>query len=250
MAKCLSRWDATISLLSRRPRVIPSGYFTALRETSKQDAWTFFDLAGCPADLVSCLVELSDIAAEFEVAKKMRWTKFDPTRVNEIEQFLRDWSDDGFVITDEEDQETMQYKRDCHHCTEAWRNGLIIYVVRVFKSDEVGRHPHQLSYLSRITLDHVRCCRKTSNIQKQLLLPVFLASCETTNPIDREFAKEYCESWNDRSAYGMFSSTASLIDSVWERQSSTEDQGAWWGQILDEELSKGNEPGSIQCLLG
>lgn len=243
------RWDTTLSLLSRKSRIIPSRYFTALCTYSEQDPWTFFDLVGCPLPLVGCLIELSDLVAEYEKTRDMRWSKFDPSRVVATQQFLQGWSDQRFAdIEDEdEDEEAMEHKRDCYHCTEAWRNALLIYILRIFKNEDLPRSPHAMSYRSRVTLDHVRCCRKTTNVQKQLLFPVFLAACEVSSPDARVWAKEYCTWWNDKSAYGMFSSVVSLIETIWARQLIEGKDNMWWGQVIDDKCDGSS---TIQCLLG
>lgn len=178
----------------------------------------------------------------------MRWSKFDPTRVVEIQKFLHDWSDERFLNIEEGD-EAMEHEQDCYHCTEAWRNALMIYILRIFKSDDLPRSRNALSYRSRVTLDHVRCCRKTSNVQKQLLFPVFLAACETSSSDARACAKEYCMWWNEKSAYGMFSSVASLLEIFWARQLIEDNKNLWWGQVIDDKLYLGGNS-SIQCLLG
>lgn len=251
----MNRWDATVSLLSRRPRIIPPEYFDALSDHSTQNDWTFFDLVGCPSFLVHTLVELIDLAAEYESTKGKRWTKFDHTRVSEIEDSLRNWNEIQSppltAATSDDDEATMHHKQDIYHCAEAWKSALLLYVVRIFQPRSSPQSTRRLSLLSRVTLDHVRSCRRTSRVQKQLLLPVYLAACETSDGEARQFSRDYCAWWNDKSAYGMFSSAGSLMESLWTRKEDLNSQEMWWGQIIDEQLStSAHSSPSIQCLLG
>lgn len=92
--------------------------------------------------------------------------------------------------------------------------------------------------------------RKDNECPKATVLPVFLAVCETTDPDARAVGREYCEWWDGRSAYGMFHTAEILIDMIWTRQLNLENQTAWWGLTVDEEIYKGGGQKSVQCLLG
>ncbi|EXJ81576.1 hypothetical protein A1O1_07640 [Capronia coronata CBS 617.96] len=244
-------WDTTVSLLSRMPRTIPASYFHVLREDGEHDPWDFFSLVGCPSTLVAYLTELSDLAAEQEKTRKMTWAKFDPSRVIEIQCEVKAWTDERFVNIREEDADKMQYKRDCYHCAEAWKSAILLYIVQVFHPGGPQREKQTLSYLSRVTLDHVRCCRKTNTVQKQLLLPVFLAGCEASGADSRMQAKDYCTWWNEKSAYGMFSSVAALLELLWARQLINGDDSIFWGDVIDEKVTSASKgKNDIQCLLG
>lgn len=192
-------------------------------------------------------MELSALVAEYEKTRSMRWAKFDTSRVVAIQQFLRGWSDERFANIEEQDvdEEEMQLKRDGHNCTEAWRNAILIYIVRIFQEEDLPRSPHAMSYRSRVTLDCVRSCRKATNVQKQLLMPVFLAACESSSADAKAWAKEYCTFWNEKSAYGMFGSVVSLLETIWARQTIEGKDKMWWGQVIDDKCSS-----SVQCLLG
>lgn len=222
-------------------------YFRLLSTYAGRDGWTWFDLVGCPLPLVGCLMELSALVAEYEKIRGMQWTKFDTSRVVAIQQFLRGWSDERFANIEEQDvdEEEMQLKRDGHMCTEAWRNAILIYIVRIFDREDLPRSPHAMSYRSRVTLDCIRSCRKTTNVQKQLLMPVFLAACESTSADAKAWAKEYCTFWNEKSAYGQFGSVVSLLETVWARQTIEGKDKMWWGQVIDDKCSS-----TVQCLLG
>lgn len=68
-------------------------------------------------------------------------------------------------------------------------------------------------------------------VQKQLLLPVFLAGCETTDEKLRQEAREYCAWWNERTRYGMFDTANTLMEEAW----ADDRAGTWWGSDRSEE---------------
>ena len=89
----------------------------------------------------------------------------------------------------------------------------------------------------RETLNHVAAIRRSSQIQKQLLLPVFWAGSETSDPDLRDLARTYCEWWADRSRYQMFASVPVLFESIWSEvdQAAQLPSGAtmpWWGSVV------------------
>jgi hypothetical protein len=151
--------------------------------------------------------------------------------VNRIEEDIQRWQStrfaDGhgtdFDLTVEEVpeahgvdiEEQFNSRQDRYHCTEAWRYALLIYIERAFRWDRKCPRPLNLKWLVRKTLDHVRCCRRMSQTQKQLLLPVFLAGSETTDQEMRHFTRKYCQWWVTRSRYNMFNSVSSLLEEIW-----------------------------------
>jgi hypothetical protein len=101
--------------------------------------------------------------------------------------------------------------------------------------------------LVRKTLDHIRCCRRSSQTQKQLLLPVFLAGSETSDEDMRVFVKRYCAYWAEKSRYSMFNSVPTLLDEIWST-------GNWWGRVINNTAtgttSDGRAKSTTQLLLG
>ena len=67
-------------------------------------------------------------------------------------------------------------------------------------------------------------------LQKQLLLPVFLAGCETTDTHLRQVARDYCNWWNEKTRYDMFLTAHGLLEEVW----SDDDPHTWWGSIIEQ----------------
>ena len=200
---------------------------------------TFYSVSGCPEPLFLQMIRLGSYAREFEVVSNMTCVRFDMEPVLQVERKIRGWSDPRYespyiselsATEDCENGETMHYKEDIHHCAEAWRYGLLIYINRVFKWERSQPAPRTMEFLARRTLNHVSSCRYTSMVQKQLLLPVFLAGCETTDEHLRQVARDYCIWWNERSRYAMFLTTHALLEEVW----SNDDPKSWWGSIIDQ----------------
>lgn len=183
----------------------------------------------------------------------MKWLSFDMTPVTETEQKITNWEnnlnpspegEDNRHITDGEAERQFHDQQDRYHCAEAWRYALLIYIERIFKCGPDQPRPRKMVRLVRETLDHVRCCRRTSQTQKQLLLPVLLAGSETSDEDMRDFVKWYCKYWGEKTRYSMFNSAPALLDEIWAT-------GKWWGAIVDSK-SKPLGPGELvtQFLFG
>lgn len=97
---------------------------------------------------------------------------------------------------------------------------------------------------ARETLSHVRAVRQSSQTQKQLLLPIFWAGSETSDPELRDFAHKYCEWWADKSRYQMFLSVSSVFCEIWEQLDkcagySEGKEMPWWGTVIDNKTKGG-----------
>lgn len=213
-------------------------YLEFLAEREKDDEWSFFDLTGCPGELVVRLYELADLARQQEIAASMRWLRFDMTAVHEAERRIAAWKNDcapdedeevGLIAGAEEEADAEAESRfhdaqDRYHCAEAWRHALLLYIARVFNC--TTDRPRSIPRLARLTLDHVRCVRRSSQIQKQQLLPVFLGGSESADGEMRAFAKEYCRYWAETCRYEMFGSVPVLLEEIWAEKK-------WWGTVID-----------------
>lgn len=220
------------------------------------------------------MFQLAQLAQQSEIASTMTWLTFDLTPAMRIEALLKSSSLFSFSASEPETEtntavengagtanpvigsadtnapaeteEKMHAQQDRHHCIEAWRHALLLYIERIFKWDHAaGIRPSGIPRLVRITLDHVRCCRRTSQTQKQLLLPVFLAGSETKDDEMQQVVREYCQWWGERSRYNMFHSVPMLLDDVWGGKK-------WWGAVVDEKTratGTGNG-GKVQFLFG
>ena len=102
----------------------------------------------------------------------------------------------------------------------------------------------QLHRAVRTSLNHVRCVRRSSQTQKQLLLPIFLAGSETTDEELRGVVRGYCEWWANKSRYQMFSTVPDLLTDIWaaidkardDTLDGASDETPWWGNVIDEKL--------------
>ncbi|PMD40625.1 hypothetical protein L207DRAFT_554328 [Hyaloscypha variabilis F] len=227
-------WDATIALLSRQGCVLSYSYFEAVLALEDNRNWSFFDLIGCPRELVVPLMQLASLAEENEKVSSMRWARFDLTPIDEIQAFIISWENPSPIIDDEISEEQMQRQRDRWNCTEAWRYGLLIYITRVFRWDRKTNPPLRLALYARLVLEHVNSCRRTAIVQKQAFLPLFFASCETKDQFSRQSVREYCQYWGGVCGYDLFRSAAALLEDVWREQDGVGGRAAWWGSVVDE----------------
>lgn len=166
----------------------------------------------------------------------------------------------------------LDYRLDLYHCAEAWRYALLIYIERVFKwqdrkaarrrADEAGEDEEGgadgakkgdsagsaddntalLQFLARRTLNHITSCRRTTFVQKQLMLPVFLAGAEIRDAGLRNDARDYCVWWGTKTRYNMFITARALLEEVWRRRASAgEDVDVWWGDVFDQKGKRGEK---------
>ncbi|OAA57626.1 hypothetical protein SPI_07285 [Niveomyces insectorum RCEF 264] len=89
-------------------------------------------------------------------------------------------------------------------------------------------------FLARRTLNHVASCRRSTFVQKQLMLPVFLAGAEVREESLRNDARDYCAWWGAKTRYNMFLTAGDLLEDVWQR-----DDNVWWGDVFDQRAMKG-----------
>lgn len=161
----------------------------------------------------------------------------------------------------------LDYRLDLYHCAEAWRYALLIYIERVFKwqdrkaakrrADEAGDEDENvnhktddghadntalLQFLARRTLNHVTSCRRTTFVQKQLMLPVFLAGAEIRDAGLRNDARDYCVWWGTKTRYNMFITGRALLEDVWRRRAAAgESVDVWWGDVFDQKGKRGEK---------
>ncbi|KAI9150861.1 hypothetical protein HJFPF1_10638 [Paramyrothecium foliicola] len=235
-------WDVTLALTSRQGCVLTESTISNLLNPGNNgnDNTTFYSVSGCPEDLFKQMIRLGAYAREFELVATMTCVKFDMEPVLAVEKSIREWSNPEFddVCGSQylrerlsyDSEEPLHYKEDLHHCAEAWRYALLLYIERVFKWER-GQCPLPiLGLLARRILNHMSACRRSSMVQKQLLLPVFLAGCETKDENLRQEARLYCTWWSEKTRYDMFLTAVGLLEEVWSK----EDPLAWWGSIMDE----------------
>ncbi|PTB38467.1 hypothetical protein M441DRAFT_447358 [Trichoderma asperellum CBS 433.97] len=241
------RWDVTLALTTRQGCVLSESTIVNLFKPICSAKPTFYSVSGCPEALFKQMVRLGSYAREFELASTMVCVNFDMNPVLEVEAAIREWKDQTYGdiyelcsskgLPEGYSWANMMHHEDLHHCAEAWRYALLLYINRVFKWQRDMPPSPSLSFLARKALNHVTSCRRDSMVQKQLLLPVFLAGCETTDEHLRQEAKQYCTWWSNKTRYDMFSTTTELLEEVWADRSET----AWWGSLIDEKSRSGSK---------
>lgn len=230
------RWDAVISLVNRTPCIFPYEYFESVLACCDERLWSFFGLCGCPQSLVVPLVQLAHLAAEKQKSTGMRWVVFDSSLAFEIEQSLEAWSHTS-PDTAFDDEESMHQDMDCMHCSEAWRNGLLLYIYRVFIWNPGETPPMRILNLARTILDHACSCRDDQFLARQALLPLFFAGCELTDLSARKKIRALCCAWSERTRYHMFGGMIPLLEEVWAAKMVDGPEHVWWGQIVDQKRS-------------
>lgn len=162
----------------------------------------------------------------------MRYVKFDDSVISEIEKALESWQHVSSP-TSLQDEASLHQDMDAMHCSEAWRNGLLLYLYRVFQWEPGHPVAIRAALRAQITADHVFACREDSLVAKQALLPLFFAGCELRDEPTREKILNYCAIWDDMTRYHMFNSTVPLLKEVWTVQARNGFDNAWWGQVVD-----------------
>lgn len=197
---------------------------------------------------------LGTYAQEFELASHMTCVTFDMSPVLAVEDAIKAWrapqyddSDADFTqLPDGVDLpkdwclhpvETAHYVQDLYHSAQAWRFALLVYIERVFKWRHGSASHVRMSLLARKALNNALSCRRSVMIQKQLLLPVFLAACEIEDETLREAARDYCSWWSDKTRYDMFVTTLGLLEEIWTAADS--DANIWWGSLIDRKSGSG-----------
>lgn len=197
-------WDLTLALVCQRPPVFPSSYTLAV--ISQNDVWTFFDLVGCPNQLVVYMAALA-----FLDRSGSTWTEELGEIYSDIEGYQNECDYNNLVPGDE----SMDYFRSRYHCGEAWKKCLMLYILQL----DMRQPTSEIQRLSNHVLNHVFQIDRLKNaqIQKQVLFPVFIAGAEARNAKCRDMIREYCQYWSAEVGFWMFSTILELLEKVWEQ---------------------------------
>lgn len=244
-----ARWDAIISLLSREDCAFPYEYFDAVLSNQHKREWDFFGLCGCPTSLVIIVMRVARLGAERRKASTPPDSGFEIAVVSEIEQFLESWCHVP-AATAFWDEDGMHQDLDVMHCSEAWRNGLLLYIFRVFQWELGNKVPGHILYRARAVVDHVVSCRDVNMISRQALLPLFFAGCELRDPSTRAEIVKLCSTWNERTRYHMFRDAVPLLEEVWADQETKGFENVWWGQIVDRRHASQADPLRMRLCFG
>lgn len=247
----IPRWDVTLGLTTRQGFVLSGPTINSV--FSWDSTSTFYNVSGCPEQLFKYMFRLGTYAREFELASCMTCVTFDMAPVLVVEKAIKEWRtprydgpDVDFAPSSEPDlpenwdcysAEAAHHVQDLHHCAQAWRFALLIYIERVFKWRRGEASMSRIEFFARKVLNNVHSCRRSTMIQKQLLLPVFLAGCETNDENLRVEARDYCSWWGVKTRYDMFTTTLGLLEEVW---AAAGDPDSWWGSLIDNKSGLGS----------
>ncbi|KAK5122250.1 hypothetical protein LTR85_004160 [Meristemomyces frigidus] len=231
----LAWWDVTLACISRRQMSLPISCIEALRDYDGDDGWTFFALNGCPIELVMHMAHLAKLASIYEQVIDLEHATFQPEAVTRIVDAVRLWKNPEDVTLEEVEANDLDVaaRRHRYHCMEAWRNGIILYCYRVFNRPADPAQLRVITHLSRLVLDHVRCIPQTEVVQKQVLLPLFLAAAEAGDRATQDFARSYCAYWSETARYHMFATVSTLLEQIWTDWSASTRDAYWWGVKIE-----------------
>ncbi|KAK2596513.1 hypothetical protein N8I77_013400 [Diaporthe amygdali] len=238
-------WDVTLGLTTRQGFVLSDTIGGVQQPTSGS---SFFNISGCPAELFRYMFLLGTYAHELELTSQMTCVTFDIGPVLAVEKAIKDWQAPQYDDLDADlpqppsavdlpedwgrnPVETAHYVQDLYHSAQAWRFALLVYIERVFKWRDGRASKLRITLFARKALDHTFSCRRSAMMQKQLLLPVFLAACETEDEALRDAARDYCSWWSGKTRYDMFVTTLGLLEEVWTAAEG--DMDSWWGSLID-----------------
>lgn len=230
-------------------------YLESLMKYDEQDGWTFFTLNGCPAELVMSMARLAVLASTYEKVHTMEWVVFNTFPVEEILEHVQSWENNEDATADsiawtDDDPET---RRNKFHCIEAWRHSVQLYAYRVFYRPQTTERLRSITHLARVVLDHVRCIPDTAVVQKQTLLPVFLAASEVGDETTRDFVRQFCRHWSSTARYSMFGTVVTLLETIWAGWDASTRDVYWWGSKVGNNASEsasGDEGLISELLLG
>lgn len=193
----------------------------------KVDGWTFNTLKGCPIELIGVMAQLGRMAELYHRAEKMGWTVFDEWNVvpelAKIRSMLE--GDPSNIYYDDGHDEGQ------HHTNEAFRYAIMLYTYRVFDRQRDEQTPSTIAKLADLTMEHVLLIGQNRPIQKQVLLPVFLAGAEMKTPESRSTIEDYCRYWSRKSHFGHFDSALEVLQDLWRVADA--DPTIWWGAHLE-----------------
>lgn len=236
--------------MSREDCVFPYAYFEATLLNHDEGEWSYFGLCGCPSYLVEIVMQLARLSAEKRKSSSMKYVTFDNTFVWNLKQSLESWHYTS-PPTAFSNEECLHQDQDSMHCSEAWRDGLLLYLYRVFEWEPETRVPMCIVARARAVVDHIFACRDDSMISRQALLPLIFAACELSDKVIRGKILDYCSFWNAKTRYHMFNSAPELLQQVWAEQEKRGSKNTWWGQVVDRYHATGTDtPSEVRFCFG
>jgi hypothetical protein len=231
-------------------------YLESLVESDENDGWSFFALNGCPVEFVVAMASLAKLASIYDKTTKMEWTIFNDLPVRIVEEDVKAFINVESITFDDmeslEDDTSARLNR--FYCIEAWRHAILLYTPRVFRPKQNVHQILKIQHLARVVLDSVRCIPQRAVIQKQLLLPIFLAGSEVEAEWDRFFVRQYCRHWSEKSRFYHFESVAEMLEDIWKDWNVSARETYWWAHKIAVKPRDWNEERTqvmdIEILLG
>jgi hypothetical protein len=193
-------------------------------------------------------MQVARLSAERRKSPSKLDSTFDDIIISEIEKSLESWR---YIPTATafRDEDCMHEDQDVMHCSEAWRNGLLLYIFRVFQWKPGCSVPTCILYRARLIVDHVVSCHDDM-MSKQALLPLFFAGCELRDRSTQRQITKLSSMWDERTRYHMFRSTIPLLQEIWAEQEMKGFENVWWGQIVDKQHSSKPRPLKMRLCFG
>ena len=157
----LAWYDLTAALLSRRGPIFPRCYIEALMRWRLDTEWSLLSLNGCPDSLFLVMYDIASAAAHPDLLTADQAAMFE----------VQLWNA-GLDVPVAQEDKFLAGLLDC------WRSGLLLYCARIFRS-----HDKEEAEATKTLAAEIICLvadlPADSAMQKQCLLPLVLAGCET-----------------------------------------------------------------------
>ena len=207
-------YDTIIALLSREDPVFPREYIEYILSWKNDSQWSFLALNGFPD---AAFLHMYDIA---EAAAHTSFLSDGHVAGLEMKLWLADFETEQGIAD-----------KDISALADCWRLGLLLYCTRVFHHGEAARRKARV--LAEEILWLVHEIPSESNVQKQALLPLFLAACEIDSFRFRRIAIDFCERWTKRSGLWLNQTAIELLETVWDAVDQNSGQDIWWGDFVN-----------------
>jgi hypothetical protein len=231
--------------------ILSVSYLESILSHGRSDGWDYVDLTGCREEFVIIMVKIAKLVTQHQMAERNEWLSFDMTPVEEVEGVLRDFVIIPPSYDSNVSEEELNMALDRYHCDEAWRNGLILYITRVFRwqsRDDDG--PSYVGFLARNIINHARSIRKEVTYQKQILIPMFLAGAEARNEEEMDFLRKYCGWWSRSCGFKQFDDVRRYLEEIWREKGLLDMENIWWGTVIERARARAESPLRPEILLG
>jgi hypothetical protein len=217
--------DITVAFMCRKPQHISACYLHHLLSCEELPGWRFSDITGCPIAFVASMARLAVLASMYQNAAAMDWTVFDDlTFKPELLKIRESIKTERPFLCSRETGDVNQrpdFHQNRYHCVEAWRKAILLYTYRIFDREVFANAPAMIANLAHGTIDHVRWIAQSDDIQRQVLIPMFLAGAEMRTKGNRDFVRNYCMHWSALPGFRQFQIVLELLEDIWQQSDLT-----------------------------